>query len=220
MDQATKLHDIFKNTSVLTLKEIMDLLGRSRTSVIRYLNQVGYYASYNHCGLYYTLRDIPKFDSNGIWKCDKAFFSAHGSLRDTATAIINNSNYGCTHDELREILGIRMFDTLNDLVNDKLIMRQNLSGQFTYFSLSQSSEQIEKRQKILAESDKSKSVIEWSPRAIKDVGLNEIIEVLVAFIDGHSEPNNSYNYLHRKGINITPKQVQSVFSTYDLGKKN
>jgi hypothetical protein len=202
------------------LKEIKEKLSKSRSSVLRYLNQIGYISSYNSSGEYYTLDSIPKFDSNGIWKHNNAYFSVHGSLKDTVIALVNDSEIGYTHEELFDILGITMFNTLLEMVNGNNLVRQNIDGTFVYLSPDRCKEQIAQRfeaQKIM---QKPKVVKKRAPRPTPDAGLNETIEVLLAFIDGHCEARPLYSYLYRKGVKITPKQVQSIFDCYDLGKKN
>jgi hypothetical protein len=88
-----------------------------------------------------------------------------------------------------------------------------------YFSHDRGEEQIERRRAAPARAKRSPVVVKRTPRAIPAVGLNETIEVLVAFIGGHREPMSVYHHLRRKGVNITPGQVRSVFECYGLGKK-
>jgi hypothetical protein len=112
---------------------------------MRYFREIGYYTSYNCAGEYYTLSTIPIFDENGLWKYKSAYFSSQGSLRDTATVLVKKSKCGYTHDELRKILGIEMYHTLLDLVNDGLINREEIGGEFVYVSRDQGEAQISER---------------------------------------------------------------------------
>jgi hypothetical protein len=220
MDGVKKLLGLFKACPVLTLKDMTHKLARSRTSVLRYLNETGYHSSYNSAGEYYTLPDIPSFDGNGLWKHGQAYFAVHGSLRDTATALIKDSTCGYTHEGLRDILGVRMYNTLLDLVNDGAILRRDIGGKFVYFGHGHGEEQIGQRRAAQARANGAKAVTKMSTLAIPAVGLNEIIEVLVAFIGGHCELMSAYHHLRRKGVKVTPKQVRSIFEFYGLGKKN
>jgi len=211
---------LFKKNLVLRLKEVMEYMNRSRTSIIRYLNETGYFASYNHAGEFYTLKTIPEFDSYGLWKYKDAYFSQHGSLRDTAIALVEKSENGYTHSELREMLGLRMYNTLLDLANEGLIIRNEHNGEFVYVSCEQGEMQISARRNMPKKIKEKKAAAKRAPRITPAAGLNETIEVLLAFINGHTEPSSVYGYLHRKGILVTPKQIQAIFECYDLGKKN
>jgi hypothetical protein len=114
-----------------------------------------------------------------------------------------------------------MYNTLLDLAKDGTVLRREINAMFVYVSPKHWEEQLEQRSimppKLI---EKSKVVKQRAPRLIPPAGLYETIEVLVAFINGHNEPGAVYQYVHRNGINITPEQVKSIFSTYELGKKN
>jgi hypothetical protein len=175
---------------------------------------------YNCAGEYYTLAEIPAFDENGLWKYKNAFFSSHGTLRDTAIIIVNNSEFGYTHDELRELLGIRMYNTLLDLVSDGLLYRKEIGGEYVYVSCDQGKEQFIARRSMPLKTKEVKRGVERSPRITPAAGLKETIEVLLAYINGHISPESVYGYLYRKGIHITPNQIRAIFECYGLGKKN
>jgi len=55
------------------------------------LHKIGYISSYNKAGRYYTLKNIPGFDTGGIWRHEGVFFSSHGSLKETAKYMIDIS---------------------------------------------------------------------------------------------------------------------------------
>ena len=220
MNMIEQLKALFKMHLVLRLDEVMENLNRSRTSIIRYLKEVGYYSSYNCAGEYYTLFEIPTFDDNGLWKYKNAFFSSHGTLRETAVVLVNNSVFGYTHDELKNLLGIRMYNTLLDLVNEGLLDRRELSGEYVYVSCDFGEEQFIARSRMPPKTKEIKKPEKRTTRITPAAGLNETIEVLLAYIKGHIEPESVYGYLYRKGIKITPKQIRAIFECYDLGKKN
>lgn len=44
------------------------------------MKELGYLTSYSHRGRFYTLREIARFDANGLWSHDLAWFSRHGAL--------------------------------------------------------------------------------------------------------------------------------------------
>lgn len=210
---------LFKTHIILRLNDVMNNMKKSRTSIIRYLNETGYYSSYNCAGEYYTLSMIPSFDEHGLWKYRGAYFSEHGSLRNTAAALVNRSKNGYTHGELKSLLGVRMYNTLLDLTNDGVIGREEHEGEYVYVSREHGCGQLSARRNIPPVA-KEKVEVKRAPRITPAAGLNETIEVLLAFIGGHIQPGPAYGYLHRKGVNITPKQVQAIFECYNLGKKN
>lgn len=179
---------------------------RSRSSILRDLKCVSYLTSYNHAGGYYTLADIPNFDSDGIWQYKDAYFSVYGSLRSTAKQLIDNSKNGRTHDELRQKLCVRIQNTLLELTSANEIMREKYKGAYLYTSSDE-----EKRSKQL---EKRKGDVELS------VDPYTIIEVLRAVIKNPDQQAIAIRGLLKKdGVRISIGQVEAVFNFYELGKK-
>jgi len=71
---------LFQRQSVADLATLSSALKTSsRMSVFRRLSARDYLSSYSHAGRYYTLRDIPPFDQDGLWRIflgvkDKGFY--------------------------------------------------------------------------------------------------------------------------------------------------
>jgi hypothetical protein len=142
MSKADIIYTIFLNQAVSTMKEMETSCGRSRASILNYLSRFGYLVSYNCAGKYYTLIKIPYYDSNGIWKCGQAFFSKHGSLKNTVIALVNESARGYSHNELYAILGITLFNTLRELVKAGKIKRLGSRKNYVYYSVTQTEDEI------------------------------------------------------------------------------
>ena len=114
--QAIRYKEWFLENVVMTMEQLRAATGQPRESILRDLKSVGYYSSYNARGKFYTLASIPEFDTLGLWKYRSAFFSNKSTLLDTAEYLVSISNAGCTHDELRRILGIDIQNSLYRLV--------------------------------------------------------------------------------------------------------
>ena len=220
MNMVQQLTALFKTHMVLRLEDVMGHLKKSRTSTMRYFREAGYHTSYNCAGEYYTLEGIPTFDGNGLWKYRDAFFSSHGTLRDTAIGLVGSSEFGYTHDELRELLGIRMYNTLLGLVNDGLIDRRDFGGEYVYVSRSNGEGQFAAREGLPPKAREIKKPAKRAPGITPAAGLKETIEVLLAYIGGHTKAESVYGHLYRKGVSITPNQIRAIFECYGLGKKN
>ena len=55
-------------SKIATLDELKQALGTSvNVTVFRKLKLLDYLTSYSHRGRYYTLREIARFDDNGLW---------------------------------------------------------------------------------------------------------------------------------------------------------
>ena len=66
---------------IATLGELKQALGTEvALTVLRKLKELDYFTSYSHGGRYYTLRDIARFDSAGLWSHQRVWFSLLAGL--------------------------------------------------------------------------------------------------------------------------------------------
>jgi hypothetical protein len=114
------------------LKEFLDT--PSRMTVFRKLKTVDYISSYSHQGKYYSLEEIARYNDWGIWCYQVVFFSRYKTLKNTIVQLIEDSDSGFTASELTAILGVKVEDTLLELVRNKALARQKLEGRYLYFS--------------------------------------------------------------------------------------
>ncbi len=124
----------FRKARVLTLQELVETLRFSRSTVLRRLREHGYFSSYNHRGKFLTLEEVAEFDSRGLWAWRIARFSKYGTLKDTAAHFIEGSETGMTHEELSALLGVRVHNSLLDLLEEDRVSREKLGPTFVYLS--------------------------------------------------------------------------------------
>ncbi|MFT7626295.1 MAG: hypothetical protein ACI9WU_005490, partial [Myxococcota bacterium] len=103
------LVDLFESKSVVGFGDIQAALsGASRSTAFRYLEQVPYRSSYNHNGRYYTLHDASRYDRQGLLAVGDRYFSIDGTLKATVVRLVCESEAGCTHSQLRDLLRVRV----------------------------------------------------------------------------------------------------------------
>ena len=148
---AQALQRLFRRRHVAGLDELYEALGtRSRMSVFRRLTEVGYRSSYTHAGRYYTLREIPRFDEDGLWFDGELGFSQAGTLKETIARHVPVAEAGCTPAELEQLLRVRVYNPLLDLVREGRIGRGQFAGQNLYLSAEarRSAAQLARRQEL------------------------------------------------------------------------
>lgn len=127
------LHDVLLRNKIATLPELKHALGTQvALTVFRKLKPMGYLSSYSHGGRYYTLREIARFDSDGLWSHRSVWFSSHGTLLATVADFVQRSPRGCFAEELAVRLQVGVHDALLQLVEQQRITRQRLSGVYLY----------------------------------------------------------------------------------------
>src|ERR1035438_5863686 len=121
-------------------------------TVFRKLKQLDYLTSYSHGGRFYTLREIARFDADGLWPCTPAWFSRYGTLLATAEALICSSVAGYFAEELSAILHVGAQDVLRHLVQRNRIAGELIAGLFLYTSIDPATRQ---RQSLTRHSNQS-----------------------------------------------------------------
>lgn len=145
-DSAKALRSYFKRNRVATLPELLKILRTSSgMSVYRRLNALGYFSSYTHSGIYYTLSSIPVFDEAGLWQYEGIGFSEAGNLKATIAALVHRSPAGYTLNELDTQLKINVRNAPLHLVREGKITREVSGGVYLY--LSADSERCEEQKK-------------------------------------------------------------------------
>ena len=108
-----ELRTLLLRNKMATLDELKQSLGTPvDITVFRKLKLLDYLTSYSHRGRYYTLREIARFDDNGLWSQAEAWFSRFGTLLATAEAFVNRSLRGYFADELAPLVHVQVQDAL------------------------------------------------------------------------------------------------------------
>ncbi len=184
---------------------------RSLRSLIDHLQAVGYLASCNASGRFYTLKELADFDADGLWRQGPALFSQHGTLKATLCHLVDVSDDGRTHEELRSLLRFRVHNTLLELCAQGKISREQLARLFVYLSadVAVRGTQLARRRARLAQ---------WEPPPLE---LDALVDVLLAIIRLRAEhPEDVMQELRACGRTVTLEQVRQVFDRYGLGKKH
>jgi hypothetical protein len=118
---------------IADLPALKQALGTSADlTVFRKLKQLDYLSSYTHRRRFYTLRQIARFDDDGLWSHEGVGFSRHGTLVATLEAWVTRSPQGWFADELAEGLHVDVQDPLHDLVRQDRLRRTEIAGRFLY----------------------------------------------------------------------------------------
>ena len=217
----TRLYEeLFRENVVMTMDHLKLATGRPRESILRDLRSVGYYSSYNARGKFYVLRNTPEFDDHGLWKYRGAYFSIRRTLLDTAEYLVNVSNAGCAHDELKQILGIGIQNSLHQLATAGKIERRQVGGRYVYFCKENIDDQFDKRSAMPAPPVVRKAAKAPDVQGYPDMDPSLVIDILVAALRGYETDSAALSYLVRTGSPATAQHVMTVFCHYGIGKKN
>lgn len=215
IDAQKKLENFIKSRRVVQMRDLFEAVeSTSRMTVFRRLSGVEYLCSYTHAGRYYTLFDIARFDSDGIWFYDDIGFSQNGSLKNTVAYLVDNGDGGKFHSDLQRQLRVRVHNVLLDLVKSKQIERIKFEGQYLYLSndKKQSTKQIEQRDQLSLQTG-------LIPVFISESMVIEILAEVIRQSKRHPRADQVALALAIRGLPIAEKDVMTVFDQYDIEKK-
>ena len=125
----------FRQDKIMTIEELMHVLQCSAITVRRRLKKWEAFTSINQNGRYYTLPEIPEFDSNGLWKYQPALFSKHGNLRQTIIELVRKSQKGLSAADISQTIEIPSTSSyFSQIKNSDGIKREKYQGRFFYFA--------------------------------------------------------------------------------------
>jgi hypothetical protein len=213
---STQLAERLRKTSVMTMAEIQKYLGDvSEPTAYRRLNQLGYRRSYNHNGKYYTIYEEIKYDELGLYSCRGFRFSRDGNLTATTQRLVRESEHGYSQRELQEILGVRVQNTLQALVERSQLHREKSYGVWVYYH------PVRQRRRAQIRS-RERHIEELRKKEITKAGvpLEIVIEVLLTLIrHPGSDVAAVSRRLEGRAPPISTEQIRWVFDRYQLNQK-
>ncbi len=206
---------LLRRQKIAALDQLFAALGtRSRMTVFRRLSQVGYLSSYSHAGRYYTLRDVPQFDQDGLWQHGGVLFSRDGTLTATVVRLVQQAEAGQFHRELQLRVRLRVHNTLANLVASHRLGRVPIAGEYLYVSAH--------RERAAAQRARRAQLGPPPEAAPTPLEPAVVIEVLVEIIHGavvRLDASHVAARLVARGVAVTVAQVEEVFRRHAVVKK-
>ena len=200
-----KLSSLFEKQSCWMIEPLAAELEYSVPSVRRFLAKAGYYSSYTHNGMWYTLRTIPRFDRDGLWFFSNIGFSRAGSLTKTMVELASKSPKGMTAEELGEKLHCHCHEVLFVLVRDGKLQRWKMERSYIYISV-----------------DPNIAAIQRKAATLSDVQLPAEI-VILALVEFINNPESSFTHLAKtilrsKKVTVSAVQIETNFARLGVKK--
>ena len=206
---ARKVLERFRAARILTLAELVVLLGCSVRTAHRRLKTWGALNSYNCNGRFYTVPQVVQFDADGLWRCRGAFFSRHGSLTGTVVALAGSSPAGLTAAELGRKLGVNAHSFISRFAAHPGLARERIGGRHVYFS---SDPRVRRRQ---AES-RGQALAASGAVLPSDA---EAVQVFAEMIrHPELEPDETSRRLAARGVRVDAARIQRLLDRYGLAK--
>jgi hypothetical protein len=201
---------LFDQKKCWAIKELTHFLNYSTISIRRFLKDIGYYSSFTHNSMWYTLHPIPKFNKRGLWFYQEIGFSKHGNLKQTIFNFVSKSPQGLTAKDLFEILLIPCHSVLNQMYKKNQIDRFNTQRGFVYLSID-----IKKRQRQL---NRLQSQL-FTAKESGSLNAQAAVYVLVEYIK-HPEASVAElsKAVEKREVKASPEAITVLFKEHDLKK--
>ncbi len=173
---AKRLLDLLNEQKIATVVELKKTLGtNSSMTVFRKLKELNYLSSCSHSGKYYTLKRFVKFNTKGLWVFKSVLFSSYGTLAETLKVLIGESMQGYSSVEIEKLLQVKPNGPLLELIRNKSVHREKVSGQYVYFS---NNHTIRKQQVLMRKSaGEGFQLCEMKPNVL----MNELKAAIIIF---------------------------------------
>lgn len=197
-----------RRRKVFLLQEVVQAIGCSIQTARRRLKAWKAYRSYNQNGRYYALREVPRFDAQGLWQCRGVFFSRYGNLTETVVESICRSEAGLSARELGERLRLNPRSFLSAFAQHPRLRREKHAGRFVYYA---ADPQIYSRQQH------RRSTI---PVVTPELSESEVVAILVEQIKHPQLPPEALaRRLRGKNLRIDPDRIRRLFAHHGLAVK-
>jgi hypothetical protein len=214
--------DLVRESNVITMVMARSALSISHMTVFRALKKYGYFTSYNKNSSYYTLRDIPVFDHDGLWSYHDIYFSRWGTLEQTMIAIIEQSEVGMTVEEMRRKVGTEVRNLLARLCRRKQVNKARLGWYAVFLSPDpdRSSDQYHHRRQQEKKKKQESLPVGLTTDLPEGFDFQRVIRILVKLVE---HPTTHLATLARslqsEGMAITTHDLRTVLAFYSLEKK-
>jgi transposase len=206
-----RLQRLFQRRKCWMLAELAHSLDYALISVRRLLKQIGYFRSYTHNGKWYTLRDSPEFNRDGLWWHHKDIgFSKHGSLIATIGYLVARSATGLSARELGQKLQHPCHAVLTNLHKAQVLDRVKIDGEFRYLA---TEEQINRRQR-------EQAAVATRPSPTSSLSTQAAVWVLVEHIKNSALTFQQIaaRLQEQRELAVAPESIQRFFQEHDLKK--
>jgi len=189
---------LFDKKICWTIEELTRSLDYSTISIRRFLKTIGYYSSFTHNSMWYTLHSIP------------IGFSKHGNLKQTIFNFVSKSPQGLTAKDFFEILLIPCHPVLNQMYKKNQIDRFNTQRGFVYLSIDD-----KKKQRQLKRLQSRLFTVKES----ESLNAQAAVYVLVEYIK-HPEASVAElsKAVEKREVKAPPEAITMLFKEHDLKK--
>jgi hypothetical protein len=207
-----EIRSFISSKKVVAFKRVFEQISCSELTLRKDIIEIGGMSSYTHQRSFVTLKNIPKFDVNGIWFFRGAGFTKHGSSLDLVIGLINLSKEGMTREEIEKIMKIKIFQQIQTLLNREQLYRVKIGNKYVYLP-----EEIIKNKKKRFRLIGSRQTEE---RHEGGIGVNDLVSVLkVVLQEGDIKMQSLKRWVKKYSLKISFEKLEKIILKSNLDEK-
>ncbi len=206
------IESYIQTNKVCKFKDILKIIDCSLITLRRDIAQLKGITSYTHQGQFISIPSIPVFDKFGIWFYNNIGFTKYGNSLELIINIINKSEKGITKEHLEEIMGIKISQQIQVLLQRNRLNRVKVGNKYCYISEKLAKNKIQ-RIKLLD----TNQLEEYYDEKVK---ISDLIAVLkIALLESKIEIRALGKLINKYSLTVPIKKIEQLLLKYNLFKK-
>lgn len=208
------VENIIRSKKIQTFEQILKQASCSEATLRRDIRLIKGTTSYTHQGRFVTLKDIPKFDKNGIWFYCKVGFTKYKNSLELIVHLINNSKEGLNREQIQEILKIQIFQQIQTLLKRNELYRCKIGNKYIYLP-----EELAKNQKKRLRLLSANNVEEYYDAMVSYSDLVALLKAVLVEKKIKIDIKNLKRFTQKYSLKIPLKKVEQLLLKYNLTEK-
>ena len=208
------VENIIRSKKIQTFEQILKHVSCSEVTLRRDIRRIKGITSYTHQGRFITLKDIPKFDNNGIWFYRKVGFTKYKNSLELIVHLINNSTEGLNREQIQEILKIQIYQQIQTLLKRNELYRSKIGNKYIYLP-----EKLAKNQKKRLQLLNANNVEEYYDAMVRSCDLVALLKAVLIEKKIKINVKNLKRFTQKYSLKIPLKKVEQLLLKYSLTEK-
>jgi hypothetical protein len=208
------VENIICSKKIQTFEQILNHVSCSEVTLRRDIRQINGITSYTHQGRFITLKDIPKFDNNGIWFYRKVGFTKYKNSLELIVHLINNTREGLSREQIQEILKIQIYQQIQTLLKRNELYRSKVGNKYVYLP-----EELAKNQKKRLQLLNANNIEEYYDAMVSFSDLVALLKAVLVEKNIKINLKNLKRFTQKYSLKIPLKKVEHLLLKYNLTEK-
>lgn len=203
-----------RQRKVMSFDDALKRVDCSSITLRRDLKALSVLTSYTHSGRYITLPEIPSFNAQGIWRYKRVGFSKFGNSLNTIVGLIEQSSEGFSQSDLEALLGIKISQQIQVLLQRGKVHRVKLGNRYLY--IPEAAQKNKKKRLKLVGDRQTEEYFE------KDVQKSDLVALLKAVLVEKKvsiDMDSIRRIAEKYSLRLPLQKIQRLLVKYDLPVK-